>query len=303
MNLLLTGASGFLGSQLYAACSSCFHVITLGTKAVNAIQCDLSNEQPNIQNIQAVIHAAGKAHTYPTTEEEKQAFFSVNVLGTENLLKSLEDVNIEKFIFVSSVAVYGLEMGYLIDERNPLLGLSPYALSKMKAEQAVISWCKVKQIPYLIVRLPLIAGPNPPGNLGKMIWAIRQGRYVRFAHGESRKSMVLASDVASLFIKWLKDKKSVSGIYNLTDGYHPSFFELEEAFKNAFGKSWIPSLPHYITALLAKIGDRFPFFPLNSELMNKITNTLTFSDEKAVIELGWKPHRVLEAIPSLISKG
>jgi hypothetical protein len=50
---------------------------------------------------------------------------------------------------------------------------------------------------------------------------------------------------------------------------------------------------------LAKIGDRFSFFPLNSEMMNKITNSLTFSDERAIGELGWKPKRVIDSIQIL----
>jgi nucleoside-diphosphate-sugar epimerase len=299
MILFLTGASGFLGSQIFYGCSKYFQIITLGTKANNVIQCDLTNQQPKIENVHAVIHAAGKAHNYPKTEEEEQAFFDVNVKGTKNLLKSLEHLKIEKFIFISSVSVYGLEKGELIEENTPLLGCSPYALSKIQAEQLVLSWCKSKQIPYLIIRLPLVVGPNPPGNLGKMIKAIRQGRYIRFAKGESRKSMVLASDVASLFGRWLKSNNAVSGIYNLTDGYHPSFFEMEEALRKVLGKCYIPSLPHYLVYLLAKIGDRFSFFPLNSEMMNKITNSLTFSDERAIGELGWKPKRVIDSIQIL----
>lgn len=293
MNILLTGASGFLGSQIKSNLAPAHNIVTIGRQSSNSISCDLATQTPTLEHIDAVIHAAGKAHLYPRTEEEKQAFFDINVKGTQRLLDALEHTAIHHFIFVSSVSVYGLGQGEHIAEETPLSGNSPYALSKIQAEQLVENWCKQKGIPYLIVRLPLVVGPNPLGNLGKMIEAIQQGRYVRIAKGNARKSMVLASDVATLFARWVVDSNSKSGIYNLTDGYHPTFYELEEALKMNLHKSFIPTIPKWIATLMGKLGDRFSSFPVNSQTIQKITCSFTFSDEKAKRELSWKPSPVL----------
>jgi len=210
------------------------------------------------------------------------------------LLQSLENNPISKFIFVSSVSVYGLGKGEAINEETPLLGNSPYALSKIQAEALIEDWCTKKNIPFLMVRLPLIVGPNPLGNLGKMMDAIQQGKYVRIAKGNARKSMVLASDVALLFKQWIEAENSLAGIYNLTDNFHPTFYELEEALKIKFNKKWIPTIPTFLANILGKLGDRFSFFPVNSQTIQKITCMFTFSDAKAQQELNWKPTPVLD---------
>jgi nucleoside-diphosphate-sugar epimerase len=296
MTILLTGASGFLGTCIQSEMDSVHRILTIGRQSSNTVQCDLAVQIPHLEteDVDAVIHAAGKAHIYPKTEAEKQAFFDINVQGTEHLLASLENKQIKKFVFVSSVSVYGLGKGQGISEEAPLLGQSPYALSKIQAEQLIINWCKKKQIPFLIVRLPLVVGPHPLGNLGKMIQAIQKGTYLRIAKGDASKSMVLASDVAHLFSQWLSAEQSVSGIFNLTDGHHPTFFELEEALKTKYNKRWIPTIPSGIAHVLGKLGDNISIFPVNSQTIEKITCTFTFSDEKARKVLHWHPHPILD---------
>ncbi len=297
MTILLTGASGFLGSQIKTICEKKHKVITIGRQSNNDIICDLATQNPKLDNIDAIIHSAGKAHVYPKTEAEIKEFFDVNVEGTKHLLQSLENNPISKFIFVSSVSVYGLAQGELINEETPLNGTSPYALSKIQAEQLVTNWCKAKQIACLIVRLPLVVGPKPLGNLGKMMDAIRRGRYLRIAKGDARKSMVLASDIANLFERWLTATNAVSGIYNLTDEHHPTFFELEEALKEKYNKKSIPTIPIWLAKWMGKVGDRISFFPVNSQTIEKITCTFTFSDAKARRELNWTSHPILEHLP------
>jgi nucleoside-diphosphate-sugar epimerase len=294
MTILLTGASGFLGKVLNKTISTTHQVMTLGKAIQNDIICDLSVEIPNLNGVQAVIHAAGKAHTYPKTEAEKQAFFDVNVKGTQHLLEALENQQIRKLVFISTVSVYGLEKGDNIDESTPLHGKTPYALSKIQAEDLITTWCSPKGIPYLILRLPLVVGPNPLGNLAKMIYAIQKGTYVKIAKGNAKKSMVLASDVGTLILHWIQNTAAPSGIYNLTDGHHPTFYELEETLKVRLGKKWIPTMPSFIATILGKIGDHFSFFPVNTATIHKITHTFTFSDAKARKELGWQPKAVLD---------
>jgi GlcNAc-P-P-Und epimerase len=297
MNVLLTGASGFLGSLFQKALTNEFELFTLGRQSSNKIHCDLSNEVPKLPvEINAVIHAAGKAHLYPRTNEEKQAFHRVNVTGTQHLLSALQQCQLSHVIFISSVSVYGLESGELIDESAPLKGSSPYAKSKIEAEKIIEQFCQQKKIHLLILRLPLIVGPNPLGNLGKMMTAIQHGRYVRIAKGEAKKSAVLASDVAQLINIWLLQSKPTSGIYNLTDGYHPNFYEMEEAIKQKLNVRFIPSIPSWLGNVLGKIGDQLSFFPVNSNTIKKITGTFTFSDAKARKEISWVSNNVLNHI-------
>lgn len=291
---LLTGATGFLGQQLIPELDR--ETIRLGRSTSNRIRCDLSVEIPPLPRVSIVIHNAGKAHVVPKTAAEAEVFFQVNYQGTRHLLQALEVHPPDQFIFISTVSVYGLEEGEDIDESHPLNGSTPYALSKIQAEAAVRTWCESRCVPWVILRLPLIAGPNPPGNLGAIQRAIAKGRYFRITGNDARKSMVLAEDVARL-IPQLQGK---TGAYNLTDGIHPTFAEIEEGIAGALGKRIPLRLPESLVKILAKAGNGITGlglpFPLTTERLQKMTATLTFSDQKARRELGWQPQAVIPYI-------
>lgn len=291
--VLLTGSTGFLGKIILDHLkSTSVAVQTLGRGEEADFQFDLGESIPELPAFDRVIHVAGKAHVYPKTEAEKQEFFTVNEKGTSHLCQALEKSGTlpKQFVFISTVAVYGREFGIRITEEEPLRGDSPYALSKIRAEEFLQAWGKQHGVKILILRLPLIAGPNPPGNMGKMMQAIPKGRYLSIGGGKARKSMVLASDVAELIVK----AEEVEGIYNLTDGEHPSFRELEEVICRHYQVALPKVLPLGVAKLLGKVGDFLPFSPVNSSTIDKMTLDLTFDDSKARRELGWRPRSVLD---------
>lgn len=153
-------------------------------------------------------------------------------------------------------------------------------------------WAFKNEVNLLILRLPLVGGSNPPGNLGKMIKGIKHGTYFSIGGGKSRKSMVLAQDVANL----IAELPDVNGIYNLTDGYHPSFKELESMICEQLKRPKPFNMPLSLARFLGKIGDLIPKFPVNSDTINKIAQDLTFSDLNARRDLGWNPSRVLDKL-------
>ena len=290
--MLLTGATGFLGKEILKNVNSSIEVISLSRKKTATICCDLSIEIPTIPPIDIVVHAAGKAHSIPTTEIEKQAFLAVNVHGTKNLLIGLENnINFKTFVFISSVAVYGLTEGILINEKTPLLATDCYGQSKIAAEKLVTNWCIAKNINYYILRLPLIAGTDAPGNLGAMVKAIKLGKYFSIGAAKAKKSMVLASDVAAL----ISTINGPSGIYNLTDGHHPSFQQLEIYIAKFYGKKKPFTIPFLVAKALALSGNLLgKRAPINSIKLKKITSSLTFSDAKARQFLQWRSTPVLK---------
>ena len=290
--ILLTGSSGFLGTTILAELQTLrLEVVTAGRAEGNEIKCDLSKEVPLIPPVEQVIHVAGKAHTIPATSHAAIAFFDINVKGTKNLLKALENNHhLKKFIFISSVAVYGLTEGNDITEEMPLLAGDPYGKSKIEAEKLIINWCLERSIAYYIFRLPLIAGPQAPGNLHDMVMAIKNGKYLGNGKGDAKKSMVLASDVA----RFLPTIQGPPGVYHLTDGFHPSFRELEIKIAHVYGKKNPLSLPLPLVKILGLAGDIIgKKFPVNSRKLKKIISTLTFNDNKARNLLHWNSKEVL----------
>ncbi len=309
-NALLTGATGFLGHYILTALEARGYQVTiLGRTSLNGrpfIEKDLAqydNQWEIRENFDLVVHAAGKAHSVPGTDSEKKAFWDLNDRGTQNLLDALSRSNAlpKTVIFISTVSVYGLESGTEITENTALNATDPYGASKQKAEEFIKWWGEQNQADWVILRLPLVAGKNPPGNLGSIINAIQKGRYFGIGNGKARKSMVMADDVANMIAKW----DSASGIYHLTDGYHPTFRELEIAIQQIIGKQVPVNLPKSVAfpmALMSDLGQMITKkrLPFNSNVYKKMTQNLTFCDEKARHELDWHPSKVLDRMEEIL---
>jgi nucleoside-diphosphate-sugar epimerase len=292
MNILLTGANGFLGNAILKTLKRNHQILSLSRNSGEYQVC-LDKQLPSFyHSFDLVIHAAGKAHSVPRTEEEKKQFHEVNVNGTKNLLKGLENIQMPKqFVFISSVSVYGQEFGIGINEEHRLEATDAYGLSKIEAELLVMEWCEKHKVACTILRLPLLVGENPPGNLGAMIKAIDKGYYFNVGGGKARKSMVLSEDVAAFIPK----VATIGGTYNLTDGAHPHFYELSVAISKQKNKKKSYNLPLFMAKMIGIIGDILgDKAPINSLKIKKITSDLTFDDTKAREIAGWNPHRVLE---------
>lgn len=288
--ILLSGGSGFLGKVICNVLPK--EVQTIGRRNADIV-CDLSKTIPALPGLfDVVVHAAGKAHIVPKTESEKQAFYDVNVTGTRNLLYGLEkDCLPKSFVFISTVGVYGLEKGRYIKETSPLIAKDPYGHSKIQAEILIQEWCAQHNVICSILRLPLIAGATPPGNLGAMINGLQRGYYFDIAGGTARKSVVLAEDVARILPK----ASEVGGIYNLTDGHHPSFSELSKLVAKQLGKDKPANIPYWLARCIARVGDLMGArAPINTNKLKKIISDLTFDDTKAREALEWRPIPVLE---------
>lgn len=290
MNLLFTGATGFLGGNVIPFLPE-YNITTLGFEPANIVT-DLSKEIPTLpERYDIVVHAAGKAHVVPRNPQEEQQFYDVNLQGTINLTKALEAVGVpNSLIFISTVAVYGIDLGENITEDHPTNPTTPYGISKLKAEQYLTQWANKNNVNLSILRPSLIAGPNPPGNLGAMISGISSGKYLSIGEATAQKSILMVEDIASL-IKLCYGK---SGVYNVCSQTTPTFKELEMSIAKQLGKSEPIAIPLWLAKMIAKIGDLLGNkAPINTLKLKKITQSLTFSSAKAQADLNWNPLEIL----------
>ncbi|GAB2552715.1 NAD-dependent epimerase/dehydratase family protein [Spirosoma aerophilum] len=302
MTILLTGASGYLGSRIYQILAQNHRVITLGRTVYSSrhLYSDLAEQVPVMPNerFDLVIHAAGKADPVPRTDKERADYQRVNVQGTAHLLKALDTMAVRPaaFVHLSTVLVYGCSAGHLLTETTSRSAIDPYGVSKIEAEKLLQEWAAQTGVRLTILRLPLVVAQPLKGNLAAMQQAIRKRYYVRFSKGLARRSMVRADDVAAVILR----AASVGGIFNLTDGYHPTVGELEAALACQVGReNRIPVVPAPLASLVACMGDGINAiagrrFPLDSIALQKLTSTLTFSDERARQQLNWSPRPVLD---------
>ena len=291
---LLTGGSGFLRKHIVSKLSSQYIIHTLGRQKNNIYSVDLSTQIPElVANYDVVIHAAAKVHELPVNKKDEADFFAVNETGTRHLCEAFDRAAKypKQFVFISTVAVYGLETGLLINESAPLKGTSPYAKSKINAELFLKDWCVRNNIILTIFRLPLVVAPDPPGNLGDMILAIKQNRYFNIGKGDAKRSMVLAEDVAAI----IPSAAAVGGTYNLTDGANPTIAEIAEMIAKQLKRKPIKTIPYWLAKLFAYVGNVLGnYAPLNMPQLRKLTASLTFNDSKARQAFGWNPKRVID---------
>jgi len=237
-NILITGGAGFLGRHLIDILKAeSLSITILDLKPVSEFESQVTNiAEPNLRlnnrDFDTVYHLAGLAHFVPKSAKDSESFFRVNRDGMKNLLNALIFNKPPKnFLFISTVAVYGIEQGENIREDITRAPLDPYGKSKRDAEDILLEWSEQHNVNTSIIRLPLLVGKNPPGNLGAMIRAINRGYYFNVAGGKARRSMVLASEVANILPK----AAECGGTFHLTDGHHPTYAEISNAIGLALG--------------------------------------------------------------------
>lgn len=291
--LLFTGGTGFLGKNVMPLLKERYDVTTCGITPDDMIKANFVSDVPKLpEKYDIVLHACGKAHVVPKTEAEKKAFFDVNYQGTVNLCKGLEKVGLPKaLVFISTVAVYGCDFGDMITEDHPLDGETPYAKSKIMAEEYLTEWCKSHNVVLGILRPSLLAGKNATGNLGSMVKGVKKGYYMNIAGGKVVKSILMAEDIARI-LPLVGEK---GGVYNVCDTFQPTFGQISESIAKQLGKGKPINIPYWMAWCMAKVGDLLGNkSPINSYKLEKMTKSLTFSNEKARKELGWEPLDVLE---------
>jgi nucleoside-diphosphate-sugar epimerase len=286
MKIALTGYSGFLGSYLKRVLlDRGVEVVGLGRGPDSDWHFDLGfdvndfpRKEEGTEAIDLVIHAAGLAHRVPKTEAEKQAFFDINVEGTRRLLRALKDSGHvpKRFVFISTIAVYGEPMDagvcvppYPGEGDLEQLDLTPYGLSKWKAERWVREWCRQEGVEAFIWRLPLIVGENAPGNLGAMEKAIRKGYYFRIGNSYARMRYYVDIEDLGVEVLFLMEATSADqGTFNVISG-EKSYGDFEDEIAAKYGKK-VRSIPLWMVRLAARVGDVVPGFPLDTYRLKKL---------------------------------
>ena len=281
-SILLTGHTGFLGSVIYKELKKSFHVLTAGRDASCDYNLDFSTWEGALElkhPIDAIVHVAGLAHNKAKSKEE---LIAVNTTSVQHLLSLAFNNDIETFVYISSTAVYGKTYAVHIQENSSIKGKSDFALSKREAEKLIESFTLGSK---LILRLPLVLGPNPPGNLGRLLKSISSGSHIRFQGNQAKKSVVFASDVANFISQWLSQPQRISGTMNLCNKTAPTFNWIEDAIAE-FGdhrfqfRVPIKFLWVAVNWMRAKLNISIP-------LVGKLFYSLTFSDQLAREKFGY----------------
>ena len=271
MKILITGAYGFVGTNLCRYLSSKGHECA-ALDIPSAKRDDMPyvsyytwNEIDKIDwsRIEVVVHLAGKAHDLKNVSDPK-SYFDINVGLTEKIFNSCSG-KIARFIYFSSSKAADAD--------------TPYGKSKLEAEKFLNGRA-------IVLRPAMIHGPGNKGNLN-LLWSVaKRGMPWPLASFENKRSFTSIGNVCAA-VEALCER-GVNGVYPIADDEMISTNRLIELMAEASGKkACLWRLPKRLMRFVAKIGD-IVHLPLNSERLGKLTEN-SFVDNSALKRLlGWE---------------
>jgi len=220
--VLLTGASGFIGTRLQRLLlNSGYHVRILTRKpdwklsSVDCFVADLADAlacRRAMENVNIVIHAAGE-------KRDVTRFSIVNVQGTENLLAAAVCEGVERFVHISSVGVTGANPlnPKVFSEEVPCKPRNEYERSKWGAEK-LVQHAGMKGLPIAILRPATVFGDGDPEHgLLRLIRSVKNGWFAYLGGRHAICNYVFVDDVAVACITLVEHPAAVGHTYNLSD--------------------------------------------------------------------------------------
>ena len=236
-----------------------------------------------LEGVTGVVHAASVVHKPSTPEAEYTRF---NVEGTRVLLEAARDAGVRRFVFISSIKVYGETPAGVIDERTPLAAEAHYARTKAAAEAQVLAAHDLRPI---VLRLSPVYGRGDKGNVRTMIRAIAGRRFLVPGDGRARKSIVHVSTVADV-VK-AATASEATGAFVVADRNTPTIRELSNHIARALGRRRPMSIPEpllrgaaSLIGTAARIVGRST--PISGSLIDKAMTSSVCDPSRVELELG-----------------
>ena len=293
MKILITGISGFVGSNLVRKLAGQhtiygLDIVDVPRKGVMRTYSWGDIDTRILPEVDTIIHLAGKAHDTKNRSKAEE-YFAVNTELTKRIYDYFLSSSARKFIFFSSVkAAADRVEGAFVDETVLPSPKGPYGESKMAAEQYIRSKEDIRmsngQSTY-ILRPCMIHGPGNKGNLNLLYNMVRKGIPWPLGAFENRRTFTSIDNLCYI-INGLLTQDVESGIYNINDDEAVSTNELIELICSALGKkAHIWRIPKGLMTGFAKIGG-WLHLPLNPERLQKLTENYVSSNAKIKNALG-----------------
>jgi nucleoside-diphosphate-sugar epimerase len=278
MKVYISGSSGFIGKNLILALSDIKGLF------VNTERIRLSNFNCVITD-DIVIHLAGKAHDLKNILDPEE-YYQANTELTKKIFDAFLKSDASVFITISSVKAVADQVSFVLTEETAPEPKTHYGKSKLLAEEYIFSNPLPVGKRVYVLRPCMIHGPGNKGNLNLLFKIVNKGIPWPLGAFENERSFC-SIDNLCFIIKELIERKDIStGIYNVADDESISTNELINLIsKSQNKKSIILNLPKKIIKSLAKLGDILKF-PLNSERLQKLTESYIISNDKIKKAIG-----------------
>ena len=315
---LVTGATGAVGPALVRhLLQSGYTVRVYARKAPTAglfpaevaySQGDIADQEAlarALKGVDLVFHLAALLHIENPSPEMAALYRTVNVDGTRNVLALSIQAGVKRFIYFSTVKVYGLQQLTPVTEDTAPQPETFYAQTKFQAEQAVL---ETREIETVVLRLSAVYGPRLRGSWERMVKAIARGWFRPIGALRNRRSLTYVDDVA-IAARFVAEHPDTAGrIYNVVGHESVTMHEILTAIYQALGKP-MPrlSVPAFLAVSGAFILEKALRLsgkrsPLTVDTIRQIVDDEVYSGERlrqlgmtyTPLNVGWKT--TIEAI-------
>ena len=305
MRIFVTGGSGFIGSALLKSIANTENFIS----AISRSDCgyldsidllikgDIGRLNENgklgktlesvLENVDVVVHMAGRAHMMVDSSTNPLAEFRrINRDATLLLAKIAAKSKVKRFIFLSSIGVNGNQNSRPFTERDDPNPVADYAISKYEAEQRLLGLSEEVDMDVVIVRPPLVYGPNAPGNFNTLLRVILKGIPLPFGLIENKRSFIALDNLTDFIIHCMNYKDTPlarNQVFLVSDGEDVSTSQfLRKISKEVGSKTILLPVPVSILQFILRVVGK-------GKIAESLFNSLRVDNSKAKELLNWQP--------------
>tara|TARA_B110000211_G_scaffold77303_1_gene90627 strand:- start:2163 stop:3098 length:936 start_codon:yes stop_codon:yes gene_type:complete len=291
--LLITGYSGFVGSNLVKQLQSSYQLNLLGRKPSNCGNVFTHNLDSSslysvaLVNVEVVVHCAARVHIMDDTASDPlNEFRAVNTKGTLNLAKQAAAAGVKRFIFLSSIKVNGESTSgkapFTASDKSA--AEDPYGISKAEAEQQLLELSKQTGMEVVIIRPPLVYGEGVKANFASLMRFVGKGLPLPFrAIKNNKRSLVSVYNLVDLIKVCIEHPKAANQIFLASDDNDLPTAEMVALMAKVQDKKNLAlPVPAWCFKLVGKLLNK-------NDVIDRLTGSLQLDITHTKNTLDWKP--------------